>query len=92
MDRLSLKRLKRSLHALIRMRERKISFDQVEEVIKNPEEVINVKHGRRASYRRYGDKFIVAIYEESNGEVKVITVLKVDERRLMRYGFSRIRS
>ena len=48
------------------MKERKISFDQVEEVIKNPEEAINVKHGRKASYRRYGDRFIVAIYEESD--------------------------
>jgi len=82
--------IKLTPHALIRMQERKISFDQVEEVIKNPEEAVNVKHGRKASYRRYGDKFIVAIYEEDNGDVKVITVLKVDERRLRRYGFSRI--
>jgi len=58
--------IKLTPHALIRMKERKISFDQVEEVIKNPEEAINVKHGRKASYRRYGDRFIVAIYEESD--------------------------
>jgi len=38
-------------HALRRMEERKIGKDHVEEVIRNPEETINVKHGRRASYR-----------------------------------------
>jgi hypothetical protein len=72
------------------MQERKISLDQVEEVIKYPEETINVKHGRKASYRRYGDKFIIVIFEESDGEINVITVLKVDKRRLKRYGFSRV--
>jgi hypothetical protein len=77
-------------HALRRMEERKIGKDHVEEVIRNPEETINVKHGRRASYRRYGHKFIVVIFEESEEGIKVITVLRVDERRLKRYGFSRV--
>jgi len=49
------------------MRERKISFDQVKKVIRNSEEVINVKHGRESSYRRYVNKFVVVIYEELDG-------------------------
>ena len=72
-------------HARKRMEERGITIEQVKEVIQNPEETIEVKHGRKASYRRYGDKFVVVIYEEE--DILIITALKVDERRLKRYGF-----
>ena len=74
-------------HARKRMEERGITIEQVEETVQNPEGTIEVKHGRKASYRRYGSKFVVVIYEEEGENVLVITALKVDERRLRRYGF-----
>jgi len=39
-------------HARKRMEERGITIEQVEETVQNPEGTIEVKHGRKASYRR----------------------------------------
>ena len=65
-------------------------LSKYEEVLRNPTETINVKFGRKASYRQYNDKFIVVIFEEHDDEIVVVTVLRVDEERLRRYGFSRV--
>ena len=83
-------RIRLSSHALKRAKERSIELKQIKEVLKNPTETIDVKFGRKASYRRYDDKFIVVIFEERDDEIVVVTVLKVDEERLKRYGFSRV--
>ncbi len=43
-------------------------------------------HARKRMEER-GITFVVVIYEEEGENVLVITALKVDERRLRRYGF-----
>ena len=79
-----------SQHALKRAEERGIDLSQVELVIREPLEVIDVKFGRKAAFRQLGEKYLVAVYEEQNDEIVVVTALKVDKERLRRYGFSRV--
>ena len=79
-----------SQHALKRAEERGIDLSQVELVIREPLEIIDVKFGRRAAFRQLGEKYLVAVYEEQNDEIVVVTALKVDKERLRRYGFSRV--
>jgi hypothetical protein len=77
-----------SEHAKRRAEERKITVEQVGDVIRQPVEIIEVKFGRKAAYREYGDKYVVVIFEEQKDEIVVVTTLRVDRERLKRYGFS----
>ncbi len=79
-----------STHALKRLEEREIDIELIEQVIKEPFEVIDVKFGRKATYRELKGYYLVVIFEEQKDEIVVVTVLKVDDVRLNRYGFSRI--
>ncbi len=79
-----------SAHALKRIKEREVDIELIEQVIKEPLEVIDVKFGRKAAYREFNGYYLVVIFEEQNDEIVVVTVLKVDDVRLNRYGFSRI--
>ena len=79
-----------SVHALKRLKEREIDIELIEQVIKEPFEVIDVKFGRKAAYRELNGYYLVVIFEEQKDEIVVVTVLKVDDVRLNRYGFSRI--
>jgi len=79
-----------SAHALKRIREREVEIELIEQVMKEPLEVIDVKFGRKAAYREVNDYYLVVIFEEQKDEIVVVTVLKVDDVRLNRYGFSRI--
>ena len=79
-----------STHALKRLEEREIDIELIEQVIIEPFEVIDVKFGRKAAYRELKGYYLVVIFEEQKDEIVVVTVLKVDDVRLNRYGFSRI--
>ncbi len=79
-----------SAHALKRLEEREIDIELIEQVIIEPFEVIDVKFGRKAAYRGVNGYYLVVIFEEQKDEIVVVTVLKVDNVRLNRYGFSRI--
>jgi hypothetical protein len=79
-----------SEHAFKRIKEREIDIELIEQVIKDPLEVIDVKFGRKAAYRELSGYYLVVIFEEQKDEIVVVTVLKVDEVRLNRYGFNRI--
>ena len=79
-----------SAHALKRLEEREIDIELIEQVIIEPFEVIDVKFGRKAAYRDFKGHYLVVIFEEQKDEIVVVTVLKVDDVRLNRYGFSRI--
>ena len=79
-----------SEHALKRLQEREIEIELIEQVIKEPLEVIDVKFERKAAYRELNGYNLVVIFEEQKDEIVVVTVLKVDNVRLIRYGFSRI--
>ena len=76
-----------SKHSLRRAEERGITLEQIELVVQEPSEVIDVKFGRKAAFRQFGEKYVVVIYEERNNEIVVVTTLKVDRERLIRYGF-----
>ncbi|AGK60904.1 hypothetical protein Asulf_00897 [Archaeoglobus sulfaticallidus PM70-1] len=79
-----------SNHALHRANDRGIRREDIELTIREAEEIIEVKFGRKAAFRQFGDKFLVVIFEEQKDEIVVVTELKVDKERLKRYGFSRI--
>ena len=76
-----------SKHSLRRAEERGITLEQIELVVQEPSEVIDVKFGRKAAFRQFGEEYVVVIYEERNNEIVVVTTLKVDRERLIRYGF-----
>jgi len=79
-----------SNHALARINEREIDIELVRLSINEPVETIDVKFNRKACYRKIDDSFIVVIFEEQKDEIVIVTVLKVDNTRLIRYGFSGI--
>jgi len=72
------------------MQDRGVTEAQVREVLQSPVEVILVRYGRLAAYRKIEDRELVVVYEKKNGKIEVVTVLWVDERRLKRPGFIRI--
>ena len=77
-------------HAKRRMRDRGVSEMQVGEVLRSPAEVVSVRYGRLAAYKRIGERELVVIYEKENEDIEVVTLLWVDERRLRRLGFTRV--
>ena len=79
-----------SNHALSRIIEREINIEQVKLAIKEPFEIIDVKFSRKACYRKFDELYLVVIFEEQKDEIDIVTVLKVDDVRLKRYGFNRI--
>ncbi len=79
-----------SEHALKRIKERDIDIELAKLAIKKPLEVIDVKFGRKACYRQFDGYFLVIIFEEQKSEIVIVTVVKVDNVRLKRYGFNRI--
>ncbi len=83
-------KIKITNHARKRAKERGIELNWIELILKIPDEVIDVKFGRKAAYKQFNDDFVVVIFEEQKDEITVITTLKVDKGRLRRYGFSRI--
>ncbi len=56
----------------------------------SPYEIIDVKFSRKACYRKFDELYFVLIFEEQKDEIDIVPVLKIDEVRLIRYGFSRI--
>lgn len=85
-----MKKLVFSKHATRRAGERGISEEWTTEAIYNAEETVNVKFGRKASYKRFENDYVVVIYEESVDKITVVTMMKVNKERLERYGFSRV--
>ena len=85
-----LKNIVMSAHASRRAKERGISEEWIKAVINEPQETIDVKFGRKASFKKFGDYYIVVIYEDHKDEIVVVTVVRADKKRLKRYGFSRI--
>ncbi len=79
-----------SEHALKRMEERGIDIELAELAVKEPSGVVEVKFGRKACYRKLDGYFLVIIFEEQKDEIVIVTVVKVDDVRLKRYGFNRI--
>jgi len=77
-------------HAEVRMKDRRITMNQLSEVLRNPRETVSAKFGRFAAYGEVKGKKLAVIYEKKNQDIEVITVLWVDERRLKRLGFSGI--
>jgi len=79
-----------SKHALRRARERGVDDNEVINTVEQPVEVLDVKYGRKAGFKHFDCDYVVAIYETRNGEIVVVTSVKVDKKRLERYGFRRI--
>ncbi|NOZ76263.1 MAG: DUF4258 domain-containing protein [Euryarchaeota archaeon] len=82
-----MEKIETSKHALKRAKERGIPEEWAGEVIRNPEGTSSVKFGRIASCKRFGDDYVVVIYEGID-RIVVVTTVKIDKERLERYGFS----
>lgn len=87
---MGLKNVVVSAHASRRAKERGIPEEWIKATINEPQEIIDVKFGRKASFKQFGDYYIVVIYEDHKSEIVVVTAVKVDKKRLKRYGFSRV--
>jgi hypothetical protein len=77
-------------HALLRLRERGISVDHIEAVVKKPVQNVDVRFGRRAVFGNVNRRHLLVIYQTNNSEVEVVTALWIRTEDLRKYGFSRI--
>ena len=77
-------------HAELRMRDRRITENQIRKVLQDPKGVISVRYGRLAAYAEVDEGKLVVIYEKRYEVIEVVTALWVDERRLKRLGFAGI--
>jgi len=80
-----------STHVEQRMHDRRISKEEINETLLRPAETRQLRYGRQGVFKRLtGDSFLIVVFEKSNEDLIVVTALKVDERRVKRYGFTRI--
>ena len=78
-------------HARSRMEERGISEGEVLLALSSPLEVIRGHHGRELFTRHDSVcRYIVAVVERAGEALIVITALRVDRERALRYGFTRV--
>lgn len=83
-------RIRLSRHARARMSERGISEDEVIATLINPLEVVRGRYGRELFTRHFGPcDYVVVVVERADEDLIVVTVLKVDRERALRYGFTR---
>ncbi len=77
-----------STHVIKRMVERGISADEVRATLGSPIEITMVRYGRRAACRHFPEcYYVVVIFEPVEEELIVVTVVRVNEERVRRYGF-----
>ncbi|MDL5502679.1 MAG: DUF4258 domain-containing protein, partial [Candidatus Methanoperedens sp.] len=55
-----------------RIKERDIDIELIEQVIKEPLEVIDVKFGRKAACGKLDDHYLVVIFEEQKDEIVIL--------------------
>ena len=78
-------------HARARMMERGIGEEEVWATVCEPLDVVRGRHGRTLFTRHFVPcYYIVAVVEQANEDLIVITVLRVDRERVLRYGFIRV--
>lgn len=83
--------IKFSAHALKRVRERKISMEEVKLTVREPIETIHAKHGRKISSKHFVPcRYLVVVYENLNEDLIAVTALKVGRERALKYGFTRV--
>ena len=68
-------------HASEKLKERRIKGSIVEDVIRNPDSVVDGKLGRKIAQKSFGRYIIRAIYEEREDIVLVITAYKTKSVR-----------
>ncbi|MEE8401592.1 MAG: DUF4258 domain-containing protein [Candidatus Hydrothermarchaeaceae archaeon] len=68
-----MKKIVFSKHAIGRAKERGISEEWAAEAIYNAEETVSVKFGRKASYKKFENDYVVVIYEDSVDKMAVVT-------------------
>jgi hypothetical protein len=61
-------------HAKTRMKTRGITRTEVEETLKKPTFTVPSRLGRLISIKKYGDKYLKVICENSNDKITVVTV------------------
>lgn len=61
-------------HAKSRMKHRGISKSEVEDAVLHPYFTVPSRLGRFIAVKKYGGKYLKAIYEKGNGKITVITV------------------
>ena len=67
-----------SEHALKRIKEREIEIELLEQVVNEPFEVIDVKFGRKAGYRKLDGYYLVVIFEEQKDEIVDMVSIEFD--------------
>jgi len=83
--------IKFSAHALKRVKERKLSIQEVKLTVEEPIETIHAKYGRKVSCKHFIPcRYLVVVYESLNEGLIVVTALKINRERALKYGFTRI--
>jgi len=61
-------------HAKSRMEHRRILKSDVEDTVLHPDFTVPSRLGRFVAVRKYGDRYLKAVCEKSNGKITVVTV------------------
>ncbi|MEM2759624.1 MAG: DUF2283 domain-containing protein [Nitrososphaerales archaeon] len=69
-------------HALGRARERGIAKSEIVHAITEPDDIVDVKYDRKASFKHLECNYLVVIYETRKGEIVVVKSIRVDKKRL----------
>jgi hypothetical protein len=71
---------------------RRLREEEVLRVLEDPKDTVVTRTNRLASYREEQGKYIVVIHEKSKDDKQevIITAMKVDKRRLARFGFTQV--
>ena len=84
-------RIRISRHARARMSERGVSEDEVIATLTNPLDIVRGRYGRELFTRHFGPcDYVVVVAERTDEDLIVVTVLRVDRERALRYGFIRV--
>jgi len=69
-------------HAKQRMEQRKVEPEQVEETLEMPDEIVPGDNGEEIAIKRYGNREVRVVYEETGADTVVIyTVMKPRVRK-----------
>jgi len=73
------------------MEERGITEDEVKTTLMRPLEIVKGKYGRELFTRHFRPcYYVVVVVERADEDLIVVTALKVDRERVLRYGFTRV--
>jgi len=75
-----MKKLIYTLHSLERLKQRKITFNQIENCLNNPDKTI-IENNIKKAIKKTNNKILIVAYKEENNTIIIITAYKTSKIR-----------